>query len=91
MFPELERRLDALEGALADPRRGSECPQLAHLAQKQADDLLLAMQKVLKNMIEMLDYNQLVDSLRNIIKQQDQVYEQTKKRQDRLFRESLGR
>ena len=38
MFPELERRLDALEAAVADPRRGPECPQLAHLAQKQADD-----------------------------------------------------
>ena len=91
MFPELERRLDALDLALADPQRGLECRGLAQAAQKQADNLLLAMQTVLNHMIEMLDYNQLVDSLRKIIEQQDQVYEQTKKRQDRRFRESLGR
>jgi hypothetical protein len=89
MFPELERRLDDLEGALADPRRGSECPELAHLAQKQADDILLAMQAVLNHMLEMLDYNQMVEQLRNLIKQQDEVGRETKQRDTSQFRESL--
>ena len=89
MFPELERRLEALEAAVADPNRGSECPELAHAAQKQADDILLAMQAVLNHMLEMLDYNQMVEQLRNLIKQQEQIIQHTKERQKSRVRELL--
>ena len=89
MFPELERRLEALEAAVADPGRGSECPELARAAQKQADDILLAMQAVLNHMLEMLDYNQMVEQLRNLIKQQEQVIQRTKERQKSRVRELL--
>ena len=58
MFPELERRLEALQAALDDAGAG---PGLRDRAQQQADDILLAMRKVLDRMIELEDFNQAVD------------------------------
>ena len=60
-------------------------------AQKQADDLLLAMQAVLNQMIEMLDYNQMVERLRNMIKQQERDHRsRPKQRQDRSYPRVVG-
>ena len=86
MFPELERRLVDLEKnlnnpALAAPKREA--------ARQQASDLLLAMQKVLDRMIELRDYKELVELLRTIIDLQEDLSEQTKKRQQDKLRELL--
>jgi len=86
MFPELERRLDALQAGLDDVRKG---PGLRDRAQQQADDILLAMHKVLDRMLELEDFNEAVDLLRNIIKMQDQLDEQTQRRQKQKIRELL--
>ena len=64
MFPELERRVEALEAAVADSQLG---PQRRRAAQEQIDQILLAMRKALGRMIEMEDFNELVASLRAII------------------------
>ena len=68
MFPELERRLEALEAAVADSRLG---PQRRQAAQEQVDQIILAMRKALGRMIEMEDFNELVALLRAIITAQD--------------------
>jgi hypothetical protein len=86
MFPELDRRLELLEQAVADQRLG---PERNLLAQKQADDILLALHKVLGRMIELEDFNELVQSLRTIIKEQQRLDEETKQRHKQRIRELL--
>ena len=70
MFPELDRRLEALQVAIDNLEQGS---LLRNRAQRQADDILLAMRKVLDRMIEMEDYNEVVELLRGIIRSQEQI------------------
>ena len=77
MLPELEHRLESLEAAVADLRLG---PERRLHAQEQADEILLAMRKVLGRMIELEDFNELVSTLRTIKQQQEQIIEQTKQR-----------
>ncbi len=86
MFPELENRLDALEPALDNEGSG---PGLRDQAQQQADAILLAMRKVLDRMIELEDFNQAVDLLRNIIKMQGQLNDQTQERHKEKLRDLL--
>ena len=86
MFPELERRLETLRAALDDVARG---PKLRDRAQQQADAILLAMQKVRDRMIELEDFNEAVDLLRDIIKMQDQLHEQTQQRHKQKIHELL--
>jgi hypothetical protein len=86
MFPELERRLEALEAAIADARKGPQCRQRA---QQQIDEILLAMRKIRGNMLEMEDFNELVESLRTIIKQQEQLTEATQRRHKDRIKELL--
>jgi hypothetical protein len=86
MYPELDRRLEELQAALDDPSRA---PALRDRARGQADDILLAMQSVLDRMLEMEDFNQAVDLLRNIIKMQDDLRGQTEQRRKQKARELL--
>ncbi len=86
MFPELERRIEALEAAVADSRLG---PQRRRAAEEQVDQILLAMRKALGRMIEMEDFNELVASLRAIIAAQERVTEETKQRHKQRLRELL--
>lgn len=82
-LPELNRRLDALEAKLDDP---SAAP-LAAAVQQQADLVLLEMNKVLQKMLEYETYNELVDTLRKIITDQNELIQATKHQQ---AREALG-
>jgi hypothetical protein len=86
MFPELERRLDRLQAALDDIAKG---PALRDGAQRQADDILLAMRKIRDRMIELEDFNEAVDLLRNIIKMQEDLRRQTQERHKQKIRELL--
>ncbi len=86
MFPELERRLVGLQKILDDKQLG---PQQAELARQQADEILLAMRKVLDRIIELEDFNEAVELLRTIIKLQGQLDEQTKQRHKQKLRELL--
>ena len=86
MIPELERRLEALQAALDDVAKG---PGLRDRAQQQADEILLAMRKVRDRMIELEDFNEAVDLLRNIIQGQDELRNQTQERNKQKIRELL--
>ena len=47
------------------------------------------MQKVLDRMIELEDYNQMVELLRDVIKMQEQLRNQTEQRQKQKIRDLL--
>jgi hypothetical protein len=86
MFPELERRLESLQAGLDDVKTG---PALRDKAQQQANEILLAMRKVLDRMIELEDFNEAVELLRNIIKMQEQLHDQTQQRHKQRVRDLL--
>ncbi len=86
MLPELERRLESLQSALDDAVKG---PGLRDLAQRQADDALLAMRKVLDRMIELEDFNEAVELLRSIIESQDALRVETLRQQKQKVRDLL--
>ena len=86
MFPELERRLEGLRAALDNAQKG---PSLRDLARRQADDILLEMQKIRDRMIELEDFNEALELLRSIIQKQEQLREQTQRRHKQKIRELL--
>jgi hypothetical protein len=86
MFPDLDRRLEELQTFLDDRQRA---PALRGGAQKQAEAILLAMQKVRDRMIELEDFNEAVELLRNIVEMQKQLHEQTEHRHKEKIRDLL--
>ncbi len=86
MYPELDRRLEELQTRLEDSQAG---PGLRDRARQQADEILLAMQKVLDRMIELEDFNQAIELLRTIIKTQDDLRILTEQRHKQKARELL--
>ncbi len=86
MFPVLQTQLEQLEEHLNDEKLG---PQRRDLARKQANAILLEMRKVLERMLELEDFNEAVELLRTIIKLQEQLDEQTKRRHKQKIRELL--
>jgi len=84
MFPDLQRELERLQQNLGDPDRAAK-PLSA--ARKQADDILAEMQRVLDRMLQLEDFNEAVDLLRAIIKEQDSLGDQTKQRHKQEIRE----
>ncbi len=75
MFPELERRLDAVQRALADEKLG---PPERERAREQSEAILLAMRQVLSRMIELEDFNEAVELLRQIVELQQKLNAETK-------------
>lgn len=86
MFSELGRRL---EGLLLGLQSGRQEPALRDLAQQQAEEILVAMRKVLDRMMEMEDFNAVVELLQNIIEAQQKVHEGTQQRHKDRIRELL--
>jgi hypothetical protein len=86
MFPELERRLDDLQSSLEDAKLA---PQARDKGKTQADAVLLSMQHVLDRMVELQDYNEMVEMLRDIIKMQEQLRRQTEERNKQKLRDLL--
>ena len=86
MFPELETRLDALQSLLADDKFAGKAKEEA---KSQTDAILLSMRRVLDRMIELQDYNEMVEMLRDIIKLQEQLRQQTEQRQKQKIRDLL--
>ena len=64
-------------------------PLLRDAAQQQAQAILLAMQKVRDHMIELEDFNEAVELLRNIVETQKQLHEETQKRHNEKIRDLL--
>ncbi len=97
MFPELERRADRLEKVLLadlnakryDVESGGE---EAKGAVEQADDILAEMQEILQRMLDLETYNELLDIVRAIAKDQEGLIEDTteeeKKGKKNLLRDS---
>ncbi len=86
LFPEFDRRLDRLDAAMADPAAAPEA--LARVVQ-QSDAILLAMRQVLARMIELEDFNEVVELLRSIIQAQDRVDAETENRRKERLRSLL--
>jgi hypothetical protein len=86
MFSELERRLETLQAAVADLAIG---PKRRDAAAQQADEILLAMHRVLKRMAELEDFDQVVQDLRALIEKQEQIIKRTKDRQKQSVRDLL--
>jgi hypothetical protein len=85
-FPELDRRLATLEAALADAR---QAPQNLRLAVEQFDLILREMRLVLSKMIEMEDFNEAVELLRQIIAAQQKLGERVDEQQKQRLRDLL--
>ncbi len=77
-LPELEKRLRELEKKSNDAETG---PVALERTKAQAGQVLREMDEVLKNMIELEDYNQLVENLRQIVELQSRINDQTIQRQ----------
>ena len=77
MFPELEQRLEPEAGRAADAQAG---PGRRDAARIQADAILLAMRGVLSRMVELEDFNELVERLRTIVQLQEKIHRDTQKR-----------
>jgi hypothetical protein len=86
MFPELDRRLEKLQAVLTDAKAGSV---LRDQAEQQADDIILAIRKVLDRMIALEDFNEAVELLRTIIQAQKQLRVETEQRHKQKAREFL--
>ncbi len=86
MFPELERRLESLRASLGDP---AAAEQYRGQAQLQLDRILVVMRQVLQRMLELENFNEAVELLRDIIRQQEQLDQQTKQRHKQKLRDLL--
>jgi hypothetical protein len=86
MFPELDHRLDKLQAAIADENASPE--NLARATQ-QLDSILAALRRVLDRMIELEDFNEAVELLREIVHDQDRLHDLTKQRQKQKLRDLL--
>ena len=74
-FPELEKRLIALEKVLEDPQKG---PASAAETLEMAEQTLAELNDVLKQMIDLETFNELLDIVRDLIKEQGDVIDKTK-------------
>jgi len=84
-LPELVRGLEEdLYPELGDPQAGRA--QLG-LAQGRADAILVEMQKILKRMLKLQSFNEAVELLREIIKEQEELRELTKDRRNQKLLE----
>ena len=86
MFPELERRIETLQADLESPKQG---PALRNRAQAQADEILLAMQKVRDRMLELESFNEAVELLRKIVEMHKELKEETQRRHKQKIRDLL--
>ncbi len=89
MFPELDRRLAALTDRLdargklgsAPHAEDAETVAQATTSVEQTDAILLAIDAVLQSMLDIEDYNELLDRVRDLIADQEELLDGTKKAQ----------
>jgi len=85
-FPELERRLEGLRAALDDIKLAERRREQVGA---QLDAILVAMKQVLQRMLELENFNEAVELLRDIIRQQEHLDQQTKQRHKQRLRDLL--
>jgi hypothetical protein len=86
LFPQFDERLERLRAALEDAQAA---PELRGRAVQQAAEILVAMQAVLDVMTQLETFNEAVEMLRTLIKQQDNLDVQTKQRHKQTIRDLL--
>jgi len=74
-FAELDRRLAVLEKALDDAQQRGE---LSEAAIQQAERVLAEMNEVLQNMLDLETFNELLDIVRDLLKEQGELIDKTK-------------
>ena len=84
MYPILENRLDRLEDALDDNRAENEILSQTVTSMAAADEILLALENVLQKMLELETYNELIELVRELIRDQDDLTDRTKKQQKKI-------
>lgn len=95
LFPEFDRRVEALQKQVAGGSGQASAQAAAELAAielaavEQADAIVVEMQKVRDQMLELESFNEAVDLLREIIAAQQQVNERTKQERRNKVRKLL--
>ncbi len=84
LLPRLEQRLAAAQTAYEASAASAAEPLAA--AKAEADGVLKAMQAVLDRMLELESYNELVELLRGIVNDQQQLKEKTQQQQREKLR-----
>jgi hypothetical protein len=75
-FPDLDRQLKELEQKLGDPMASD---QAVDGAVQRADDILLELDKVLQKMLELETFNELMNIVRELLEDQTDLMDRTKK------------
>ncbi len=76
MYPELDRLLAQLQENLARPEKRN---QLLEKSQKQLAEIILRLENVLQNMLELESFEEAIQLIQEIIQEQKQLTEKTKK------------
>ncbi len=87
LFVEWTKRLELLQAAIDDGQNG---PKRRDRARQQADEIVLTMRRVLDRMMEMEDFNAVIEMLRNIVDAQKKVHQETQQRHKEKLRELLS-
>ena len=77
-FPELDRRIKKLQASLADPQ-ASKARHAEALV--QIDVILVEMRQVMNKMLELESFNQIVQDLRKILAEQEELNRITQRQQ----------
>lgn len=83
-FPELERRLAILDQRFQEM---SAAGDESSAAAQEADTLLAELQAVLQNMLDLETYNELLDIVRDLLKEQAELLERTRQQQKKQLRD----
>jgi hypothetical protein len=89
MFPELQQTIDALTTRLDERSReavdaaeeDTDTVSRAEAALAKTEQVLLAIDSVLQNMLDIEDFNELLDRVRDLISEQEGLLDETKKAQ----------
>ena len=89
LYPVLENRLDRLDDLLANNEPENVAASQAVASVAAADEILLALEGILQKMLELETYNELVDLVRELIRDQDDLSDRTRKEQKKSALELL--
>ncbi len=78
MFPILEQRLEKMQATASDPVAS---PMDSQAAADQASAILVSLEEILQRMLDLETYNELVELVRSLIEEQEQLMSETKKQQ----------
>ena len=85
-YPQLVLLLKQLESSLGE---SDQSVAVAGQSVEKADQILLELDKVLQRMLDLETFNELVDMIRSLIKEQDQLLDETKTQKRKQARELL--